>query len=140
MHDAHMKMMARILGEIYRIQNAIEGMPRSASGSQVYGLLNGFEVCIDMELEQSESISKEKLNAAADVLSEIFYDGEKLDKFRGFYQIEDELTSRGIDRIDAIKMLTYWQADGRFKELIEKMNSEDSPVECRTFELHDYER
>ena len=97
MYDAHMKMMARILGEIYRIQNAIEGMPPSAPYSQVYGLLNGFEVCIDQELQQAEGISNEKLDAATEVLSEISDDKEKLEQFKGFYDIQSKLASRGIN-------------------------------------------
>ena len=140
MHDAHMKMLARILGEVYRIQNAIEGMHPSASDSHVYGLLKGFETSIDSELEQADGISKEKLRHMDEVLSEIFDNEEKLAQFQGFYDIEDELRSRGINRVDAMKILKFLKADYRFTELIDKMDSSGSPTECRTFELYEDEK
>ena len=140
MHDTHMRMLARILGEVYRIQNAIEGMHPSASGSHVYGLLNGFETSIDSELELADGISGDKLRHMEEVLSEIFYDEEKVSQFQGFYDIERELQSRGVTRVDAIKILKFLKADDRFTELIEKMDSSRSPAECRTFELYEYEK
>ena len=140
MHDAHMKMLARILGEIYRIQNAIEGMPPSASGSHVYGLLKDFEVSIDEELEQADGISNEKLGQMDEVLTEIFDDNEKLEQFKGFYDIENELQSREITRVDALKILKFLKADDRYTDLIDKMDSTGSPTECRTFELYNDEK
>lgn len=140
MHDAHMKMLARILGEIYRIQNATEGMTPSASGARVYGLLNGFEVSIDRELERAEGISNEKLDATMDVLEEIQIDEKKMADFTGFYDIEPTLLARGVNRADAIQIFTYLKANDQFSDLIEKMDSSNSPQECRTFKIYDYEK
>ena len=39
-----------------------------------------------------------------------------------------------------MKILKYWQAEDRFEELITKMDSSNSPTECKTFELQDYEK
>ena len=139
-HDSTTRLLGRILGEVYRIQNAIDGMSAGGGPAQVYGLLNGFEEAIDAELECANGISNEKLSAFADALEPIFHDPEELKNFRGYYQIEKQLSQRGISRTDAIQILTYWKSDGRFVDIIEKMNSSGSPVECKTFELRDYEK
>ena len=138
--DPNTMLLARILAEIYRIQNALDGMATGGSPAQIYGLLNGFDAAIDDEIEVSEGISNEQLEAAAEVLDPIFSDPAKLRKFTGFYDVENELAKRGVSRVDAIKILTYWKAAHRFEELIAKMNSANSPVECKRFELDDFEK
>lgn len=139
-HDPTIRLLGRILGEIYRIQNAIEGMTSGGAPARIYGLLNGIDDAIDKELECIEGISNAKLEAAADVLEPILQDAVKLDEFSGFYDIEEELKARGITRSEAMQILKYWWADHRFTALIEKMNSRNSPVECKTFELDEFEK
>lgn len=56
--------------------------------------------------------------------------------FKGFYDIERELQEAGVDRAQAIRILTFFQANGQFQELIAKMDTSHSPSECRTFRVH----
>ena len=139
-HDPATKLLGRILGEIYRIQNATEGMHCGAGPGQIYGLLNGFDEAIDTELDHTKGVSTDKLQAAAELLEPILQDPEKLEQFKGFYDVESALQARGISRTDAMQIFKYWWNDHRFVQLIEKMNSSRSPVECKTFELGEYEK
>lgn len=132
-------LLGKLLGEIYRLQNA--GGVRSGVGeAQIYGLLNGFENCIAHELEMIGFVSKEKFDAVGDVLDEYLSNEKKLEAFKGFYDIEPAFQSKGIDRSLAIRILTYYKANHQFIKLIAKMDSPDSPSECRTFELNELEK
>lgn len=134
-------LVGKLLGEIYRIQNRSNGdIPCQAGEGHIYGLLHGFERAIEEELDQIGFISEEKLAIVEEILSEYFYDKEKLEKFKGFYDIENRLKENDIDRGEANRILKYLSADGRFVEVIEKMNSSNSPVECKTFELSDWDK
>jgi len=129
----------KILGEIYRTQRASDDIACPASSGQIYALLNGFESAVDQEFEMMGSISKEQVKAVMDVLDPIWMDQEKLANFKGFYDIERELQSRGVDRSDAIGILTYLKANHQFTEVIDKMDTSGSPTECRRFELSDWD-
>jgi hypothetical protein len=128
---------AKILGEIYRIQNRT-GVPCAASEATVYGLLNGIEKVIDEQIEDLREISSDKVDAVVSVLEPYWQDPKKLEEFTGFYAIERELADRGVSRGDAIPIIIYLKADHRFEEVIEKMNSKGSPIECTTFELDEF--
>ena len=39
-----------------------------------------------------------------------------------------------------MQIFTYWKANAKFTPLIEKMNSGNSPIECKTFELNEFEK
>ena len=132
-------LLGKVLGEIYRIERRIQSMPCPADDSQVFGLVNGFETAIDQELESIGFISSDQVDAVADVLEPIFLDPEKLKKFKGFYDIESELESGGVDRAMASVILTYFNLKSRFSNVISKMDSSDSPTECRTFKPSDFE-
>lgn len=127
-------LMAKILGEVYRIQRRGE-TPCAADEATIFGLLNGFEYVIDTELDGIGFVSKEILSAMIDVLNPIFNNKKNLESFRGFYDIEHELQGRGIDRSMAIRILQYLNANNQFQELIAKMDTSGSPSECRTFEI-----
>lgn len=129
----------KILGEIYRIQKKFE-MPCPASQGQIFGLLNGFENCIEEEFEMIGSISKKQVNIVAEVLDEIYLDKTKLENFKGFYDIENKLSSKGIDRGEANQILSYFYADHRFTEIIEKMDTSNSPTEMRRFTLSEFDK
>ena len=73
------------------------------------------------------------------VLQPYEYDPEKLQTFNGFYNIEHELSNGGVGRGQAIEILRYLHADGRFNEVITRMDSSGSPSECRKFELGEYD-
>lgn len=133
-------LLGKILGEIYRIQNRMEPNACPVKDSTVYGLLSGFESVIDEHLEGIGYISEEDIKNAADVLDVYFKDPEMLEKLEGYYTIEHELEKRGITRTKAIKIFTYFKANGQFTQEIEKMNSQHSPMECKVFELGDYDK
>jgi len=50
-------------------------------------------------------------------------------------KLEAELLKAGIDRATAIAILTWARAQGRFYDLIGRMDSDRSPAECRVFDL-----
>lgn len=129
----------KILGEIYRIQRASDDIACPASSGQIYALLNGFEDAVDRELEMMGRISKEQVKAVMDVLDPIWTDREKLENFKGFYDIQVDLENRGVDRGAAMAILTYLKANRQFVEVIDKMDSSDSPSECRTFDLSEWD-
>lgn len=131
------RAFGKLLGELYRMQSAL-GMNCPATPGQIYGLLNGFETVIDEELDGIGSISAKKFDAVIDVLNHIWADEDRLAEFKGYYDIEGELTARGVDRIEAIRIIRYLKANGQFLDLIQKMNSQYSPVECKTFELDEW--
>jgi len=130
-------LLAKIIGELYRMQLRTS-IPCQARDARIYGLLKGFEQVIDEELEHIGFVSKKQVDHVINVLKPFWKDPEKLSKFKGFYDIEDALETGGVDRMTAAKILTYLNADMRFKEVIAKMDSSDSPVECKTFELDDW--
>ena len=127
----------KILGEMYRIQNKLN-MPCPASDAHIYGLLNGFEEAIEYEFKEN-IITSSEVNDVCDVLDEIWKDKAKMDAFTGFYEIENKLKAKGIDRFRAIPILKYIYAQNRFEELIDKMDTNNSPMECRTFKLGEFD-
>ena len=133
-------LLGKVLGEVYRLQNN-QGVPVGVSKGHIYGLLHGFERAIKEELGDIGFVSEDESVAVDEVLDEHFYDQEKLAEFSGFYDIEDDLSGKEIDRGKAIRVLRYLYADDRFTDLIEKINnSGNSPTECSTLELQSWER
>jgi hypothetical protein len=128
-------ILGKILGEIYRIQRSTEGISCSASDSHIFALLHGFEHAAKEEIERLGFVSEDQLKAVMDVLEPIWLNPEKLAEFKGFYDIERTLKSHGVDRSDAIRILTYLNANGQFTEVIDKMDSSGSPSECRKFDI-----
>ncbi len=127
--------LGKILGEIYRIQNNTEGFSCFAEPSQIFGLLNGFETVIDEEIKSVGFISSEKLKAVTKILDEYWDDQKKEADFKGFFDIEPKLLESGIKRGEASQILKYLKAEGLYITLIDKMDSTNSPSECRTFDL-----
>lgn len=122
------KFLGRILGEILRVQKE-QGIC-CESNETIYGLLNGFEHVLDEVIECPKGISKEQVNAVGKVLDPYFLNKKEL---TGFYDIENELQKQGVDRGEAIEILTYFKAGGHYEELFPKFDSSNSPTECRTF-------
>ena len=133
------RLLGKILGEMFRIQRASD-IPCAASDAQVYGLLNGFEDSISEVLEGIGFISSEKVQIVMDILEPIWADSNKLSKFKGFYDIEPDLNNHDVSRIEAIQILKYLKANHQFEEIISKMDTSNSPMECRRFEISDWER
>ncbi len=136
--DTNKMLLGKILGEIYRLQKKI-GVPHSASDPHIYGLLNGFESVIDEQIEKIGWVSKEQFNHTISVLTPYWKDENKLADFKGFYDIESELEDGGVSRGVAIQILSYLYANNQFTDVINKMNSSDSPSECRTFKMNEWD-
>jgi len=135
--DTNAVLLGKLLAEVYRVQRKLE-IP-SVDEATIYGLRNGFETVIAEELERVGFISKAHVKHVMDVLDPIWQDPAKLAAFKGFYDIERELESGGVDRSTAIAVLTYLNAHGQFTDVIAKMDTHGSPTECRTFALSKWE-
>ena len=135
--DKNTLLLGKLLAETYRLQKKA-GIP-TVDDARIYALRNGFESAIDDEIERIGSVSKEQLKHVMNVLEPIWQDKAKLADFKGFYDIERELADGGVDRSDAIRILTYLSETGQFAEVIAKMDSSHSPGECRTFKLSKWE-
>lgn len=131
-------LLGKLLGELYRTQKKVPDCRCAADDAHIYGLLNGFEDAVDHELEMLGYVSKAQVTAVMDVLDPYFQDPTKLKTFKGYYDIENELTERGVDRSQAIKILRRLKAQGAYTDVIAKMDSSGSPAECRTFEISEW--
>jgi hypothetical protein len=131
--------LSKILGEIYRIQKRIDKFPCSASDSHIYALLHGFQTAIDDEIGTMNFINEDELTGMGKILDEYWSDPLKLKGFKGYYDIENKLKAIGINRSKAITILKYFKMQDRFHGLIEKFDSVHSPVECKRFEISEFE-
>lgn len=138
--DNNQLVFAKILGQIYRTQKRIDKNLCPVSDATIYGLINGVERVVENELDKLSHISKRDEQILVDILNEYFTDPDKLENLKGYYDIEYRLESEGIDRSTAITILTLLKDEGRFTNVIEKFNSSNSPVECKTFELDEWEK
>lgn len=127
-------MFGRLLGETYRLQRRIESKMCGVGDDVIYGLLNGIETVVDDELN-SAVVTREEVRVVSSILNEYWINPAKVQSFRGYYDIEPRLEEAGIERWKAIRILSYFRIRGQFASLIDKMDSEYSPSECRTFEI-----
>ncbi|MGS0675954.1 hypothetical protein [Shewanella sp. 125m-1] len=100
--------------------------------TDVYGI-NAYPAQVDAQFRPQ--ITQKQVLATSRILESIFRDKKRFADFQGFYDIEDDLKNVGVDRYDAILILTYLKANRQFVPLIEKMDSTSSPIECKTFDL-----
>jgi hypothetical protein len=135
--DTNALLLGKLLAEVYRVHRKLE-IP-TADDATIYGLRNGFETVVAEELERIGFVSKAQVKHVMDVLDPIWQDPTKLAAFKGFYDIERELESGGVDRTTAIAVLTYLNAHGQFTDVIAKMDTSGSPSECRKFDLSKWE-
>lgn len=131
-------LFGKLLGEVYRTQSRLGHA--AVSEGVVYGLVNGVEIAIDEEIRRLAKISKEDYQRAADIFNKYYLNEEKLEKVKGYYDLENELINAGLDRGKMITIVTYMKAEGVFIELIEKFDSSNSPSEMRNFDLHEYDQ
>ncbi len=126
--DVELKaVLGKMLGEIFRIQKHLD-MPRPAD-HVIYGLKVGMEHVLD---EQLSFISQSQYNSVCEILNRYIDNPEALS---GFYVIEDELKNRGVSRDVAIVILTYLKLCGSYIDVIERLDSDNSPMQCRTFDV-----
>jgi hypothetical protein len=135
--DQNKVLLGKILGEIYRIQSRMD-IPHGLSKKTIYGLLNGFEVEIEDILQSMGYVSSQQVKAVINVLDSIRSDPQKLNEFKGFYDLEEEVNARGVYREELMSILTYFNANGEFPEFIEKMKGQHSPAQCKTFDLDEF--
>ncbi|MBP1309154.1 hypothetical protein JOD82_002174 [Paenibacillus sp. 1182] len=135
--DREMKFAwGRLLGETLRVQKRVDPSMVQASDATIYGLLNGFETVVDAQLSVNEPITEDDLNNMARILEPYH---QNPDTLRGYYTIESEVDAANISRLKAMMILTYFKSEGRFEEVIRRMNTEHSPGECREFEIRQEE-
>ena len=128
-----MQAFGRILGEVYRLQKRIDPDMCQASEADVYGLLNGIERNVEYHLfREQEPIDPAFVDAV--------YDG--LESDNGYYGLAGVLESKGfkVDKSKIKRVLKWIQADGRYPEAIEKVQSSNSPAELKNLTLNEYER
>lgn len=128
-------VFGKLLGEMYRIQNKLE-IATAGATERTFGLLKGIEECIDEELEGLSLISNKKVSALRAILEEIDSDPVRLKDFKGYYDIRYAIEAQGITRYESIQIIKYFKINHQFLDVIRKMDSNDSPIECRTFERH----
>ena len=98
------------------------------------------EPVIDRQLSEVGWITDDEITAVADVLQPYFDDEEKLNGLKGYYQIEFALRYAGIPREKAIAILTYFKANEQYTDVIKKLNSDASPIECKRFDIPDWNK
>jgi hypothetical protein len=134
--------LGRILGEIYRLQRRVEPGMVGVEDCTLYGLINGIEeavdnfVTIDESGEPRDWVANEQLEAMREILRAVEADHERKAAFTGYYDIDERVRSAGLGRGAAIQTLTYLKAGGEFLNLIARMESQNSPSECRRFPLY----
>lgn len=106
--------LGKLLGEVYCLQRLVQPKNCAASEATTYGLLNGIESVID-ECIPDEFITSADINTVADTLEPYFNQSKQL---KGYYDIEHNLETQGVDRVKAIKVLTYFKAKGQFSFVI----------------------
>jgi hypothetical protein len=120
-----------LLGETFRMQKKL-GIC-NVSDPTIFGMLNGMEDVLREVEARIPVIPDGLVKKAADILQPYLDDPTK--PLSGYYQIEKELDAAGIDRGRAIVIFTYFKASGFYSEVIEKLNTTESPIECKTFDL-----
>jgi hypothetical protein len=129
------RFLGFILGQIYRLQKRVDPEMCPASDKEIYGLTHGFEYEIEKVLWQIGEVTDQQVTAAADVLDPLYRLPKLVAEVNGYMDLEPRFRKNGLDRATVIRCLKYLTADGEFMELVGKLDSEQSPEECRRFEL-----
>ena len=140
MDNVTKKMVGRFLAEVYEIKALLKNSPiKEGDKAYLYALKNGFESVLNDIIDENWWVSIEDEKKVAEVLSPYYNDQNKLNEFTGFYDIENKLEEKGIERLKAQAIIKYFWAKGNFKSVIKKMDSTNSPQECRTFEIDEFD-
>lgn len=137
-------LLARILGEVCRVQRRLDPEMSGRGAQTIYGLLNGIETVLDSEFELDNGqggnwISRDQVSAMVAILQALDEDPPRKKAFKGYYDIQEEVAAAGLTLALAIPILTYLKAGGGFVDLIDKMGTEHSPFQGYKFELARYE-
>jgi len=120
----------RIMGELLRIEKRIDPKMVNHWDDVIFGLLHGIEPVIDEFFPEDNEpyrqiITKEDYSTFCDIMNECRRMG---DDFRGYYDVEDKYS---FERGKACIILDYFRLAGLYPDIVEKINSEHSPVEVR---------
>ncbi len=121
-------LLGALLAEIMELRQKMN--LSSCDKAEMFALQNGIVPIIDKHLKNYGLITQQHFNDVVWILER-----QNVETFRGYYDIERQLKEQGINRGIAHTILTYLKATGSFVELIQKMDSEHSPDECREFNL-----
>ena len=138
MNKVNKILLGKILGEVYRLQKCTFCLPCLASDGRIYGLLNGIEREVDLELEEVGFVSDEKLEAAERILEE-YFDERKLEEIKSYGELEKKLSQNNIDKKSAVIILKYLYTQECFAKVIEKIDSIDLPIEFQNLNLDEYD-
>lgn len=120
-----------ILGEIFRLQSHLN--MKVPSDAAIYGLTHGVEFMIDgIVRRKGDLVPSEAVRNVITVLATYEDDPER--ELVGYFDIEPRLDALGIDRTAAVRILTFLKAAGLFPGTFTRLNNENSPPECRTFD------
>jgi len=123
--------LGKLLGEIYQLQHRQDPKRLPVTEEQLYGLLHGFEWVVDEHLDGFGDVTTADNKVMVEVLNRYFTNPEALKKLKGFYDIEAELEAKGVDRFKAISLLRYFRIGNRFTEVLDALDTSDSPMEVR---------
>lgn len=112
-------LLGRMLGEVLSLRRAL-GLENRVGPAEVYGLLHGFERTVEDMLPETV-ITGEMEDRMANILDHYFMDADKLATFRGYYDMEPAIKAAGISRHEAIVILTKFRLEGRFVDVIDKI-------------------
>ena len=92
--------------------------------------------CTSCILEHRGFISSAKFDHVVNILDRYF---DNPDELKGFYDIENEFREGGVSRTEANTILTYLKANSSFTNVIQKIESGNSPIECKNYDLRDFD-
>ena len=134
--DAELKFFSEKFSEKYLKIEKHSGMQREPD-HVLYGLMAGIESVINQQIpfdhaENQYDVSENQFNAVCEILNRYVDNPQEL---TGFYDIEGELRDRGVSRPVASVILTYLKSRGSYLDVINRMDSDNSPLECREFNI-----
>jgi len=132
-------LFGRLLGEIYRLQRRQDESMVPAGPGEIYGLIQGFDWVVDQVLETFGTVTEKDLKAVADLFDHLEENPMKLKKLTGFYDIEEQLSARGINREKAMALFTYFRAGDKFAAVLDALDRGNSPGELQRLKPHDTE-
>lgn len=130
--DFHIKQaLGVVLGQIYLVKEHL-GVTKEPHAA-LYGLLHGIEPIIDAEFQRNGPLVTEQM--VKDVAAVLrAYENNPGRELKGYLDLEPGFQALEIDRGTAIRILTTFKVLGMFDETINRLNTDDSPSECRLFD------
>ena len=118
--------LAKILGEIYKVQTACN-IECDANAAKIYGLVNGIESAIDEEFSFDCWTSNSEMETIMRIFSEIDQSREKSAAFKGYDHISAQVKAAGLHKGTVIMAARYYNLLGMFRPMTDKILYEISP-------------